>query len=491
MRREVVLAAAAAFLVGVDSTAVNVALPAIGRDLAASLGELQGTVTAFALLSAALLTASGVLADRIGRRRVFVGGAVLFVVASGLCAVAPSAAVLVAARGGQGAASAAVTSSGLAVLAAATAGAQRARALGTFAAVAALSFVVGPLLGGVLTDVGSWRLVFLVNVPVGAAVAVLGGRWLVESRLPVTGRFDLAGVASFTVALGSLAFALIEAPTAGWTSPPVLAAVVLTVAGLVAFVRVERRAQPPMIDLAILRNATFTGAAAASAVVGAGFFGLLTYLSLFLQGVLGYSAAVAGLAFLPVIVPFMAAAQIAGRLLDRVLPRTLAVVGMSTFTAGMLLLALVDADATLTSFVPGLFLAGAGGGLLGPPLNAAALDRLPPDQLGAGSGILSTFRPVGVLVGTTVLGVALSAGIDVTLPDARAAAAVRVGDIAGAARLTGWHPAVEAFVAGFRVAALVAAALGVLAAVLTAVTVRRAEDQRWVRALPHRSSGPC
>jgi EmrB/QacA subfamily drug resistance transporter len=479
MRRAVGLAAAAAFLVGVDTTAVNVALPAIGRDLAASLGELQGTVTAFALLSAALLTASGVLADRLGRRRVFVAGAVLFVAASGLCAIAPSAAVLVAARGAQGAASAAVTASGLAVLATATAGAERARALGTFAAVAALSFVVGPLLGGVLTDLSSWRLVFLVNVPVGVAVAVLGRRWLVESRRPVTGRFDLAGVASFTVALGSLAFALIEGPAAGWASLPVTAAAVLAAAGLVAFVRIERRARPPMIDLAVLRNATFTGAASASAVVGAGFFGMLTYLSLFLQGVLGYSAAVAGLAFLPVIVPFMAAAQIAGRLLDRVLPRSLAVVGMSMFTAGMILLALVDADATLVSFVPGLFLAGAGGGLLGPPLNAAALDRLPPDQLGAGSGILSTFRPVGVLVGTTVLGVALDAGIRWTLPAglAHVASAVRVGDITAAARTAGWHTAVEAFAGGFRAVALVAAALGVLAAVLTAATVRETRDQ--------------
>jgi MFS family permease len=178
----------------------------------------------------------------------------------------------------------------------------------------------------------------------------------------------------------------------------------------------------------------------------------------------------------------MAAAQVAGRLLDRVLPRTLAVVGMSMFTAGMLLLALVDADATLTSFVPGLFLAGAGGGLLGPPLNAAALNRLAPDHLGAGSGILSTFRPIGVLVGTTVLGIALSSGISATLPDEPAAAAVRVGDIADAARLTGWHSAVEAFVGGFRAAALVAAALGVLAAVLTAATVRQLEAARGVGA---------
>jgi MFS family permease len=260
------ITAGAGFLAGLDMTAVNLALPDIQRALAAGLTELQWVVNAFALLSAALLVTAGDVSDRFGRRRVFVSGLLGFAGSSAACGLSSSALLLDLARAAQGAAAAVVTASGLALLASIYPSAERGRALGISAAVAALSFVVGPLVGGLLTDVLGWRSVFLANVPVAALIAVAARVSLPElrSRFSHTGRprFDHAGVATFTLGFGALLYAALRSEDVGWTTPEVPVAAVVGIAGLAAFVAVERRAVDGVVDLHLLRDRAFTGAVA-------------------------------------------------------------------------------------------------------------------------------------------------------------------------------------------------------------------------------------
>ncbi|HWN27291.1 MAG TPA: MFS transporter [Actinomycetospora sp.] len=470
-----VVAATAGFLVGLDTTALNVALPAIGRDLHASLAALQAVVTVFALSSAALLTAAGLLADRWGRRRVFLAGVLAFGAASAACAAAPSVTVLVAARISQGAGAAVVTAAGLAVLAAAYSGADRDRALGSYSALAALSFVVGPLVGGALTELAGWRVVFLVNVPVAALIALVAARGLPESHASRAEPLDVRGIVTFSVGLAALNVVLLEGEGRGWTSPTVLAAAVAALAALAVFVRVERGRAVPAVDLRLFRHRAFAGGALAYALGAAAFFGLLTYLGLFLQGVLGFSPVDAGLAFLPFIAPYAVAAKLAGALLARVPRAALAVTGLVGAGIGMVLLTVTDGTSTLVDFVPGLVVLGAGAGLMVPTVTSAALSALPPERLGVGSGLLSTVRPLGVLLGTGLLGLALRVAVaDGSGLDGPALAAAQAGDVDRATALSGEAPAVvsAAFVHGFHAAALVGAALVLLAAVLAGLMLR-------------------
>jgi EmrB/QacA subfamily drug resistance transporter len=475
------VSASAAFLVGLDATALNVALPAVGRDLNASLATLQAVVTVFALSSATFLPAAGLLADRYGRRRMFLAGVLAFGGASAVCAAAPSAAALIAARAVQGAATAVVTAAGIAVLAASYRGRDRDHALGSLGALAALSFVAGPLAGGALTELAGWRAVFVVNVPVTALIALLAWRGVPESH-SVSQPLDVRGLVAFTIGLAALNDVLLDRGDGhGWVDPTAVAASMIAVAALSIFVVLERSSRAPAIDLRLLRHRGFTGAALASALAGAAFYGLLTYLGLFLQGVLGYSPVAAGLAFLPIIVPFMLASKLAGALLAHIPRAPLAVTGLITTSVGMALLTTTDASSTLLAFVPGLALAGFGDGLFNAPLTSAALAALPSDRLGVGSGLLSTLRPLGVLLGTALLGIALRTDIAHTSHlDGPALAATQAGNLDQATAISdvARRSVAAAFADGFHAAALTAAALGFLAAALTALLLRGYRPRR-------------
>ena len=400
------VAAGAGFLAGLDTTAVNLALPDIQRTLALGPGELPWVVNAFALLSAALLVTAGNLADRFGRRRVFVAGLLAFAGASAACGLAPSALLLDLARAAQGAAAAAVTAGGLAVLAISYSPAERGRALGVYSAIAALSFVVGPLLGGLLTDLSGWRAVFLANVPVAVLIAAAARRALPELAGDRRARFDYAGVVTFTLGLAALLYAVMRGNAIGWANAEVPTVAAVGIAGLAAFVAVERRTAEGIVDLRLFRDRTFAGAVGTFTLGGAAYFGMLVYLSLFLQGAQHYDAIQAGLVYLPTILPFMVISPVAGRLLTRLPGALLPTLGLVLIAFGLLLLVGVDDDAGLLDVSLAMAIAGIGTGLTVTPLTQIALNQVPTERSGMASGVLQTFRPVGVTIGVTVLGLA-------------------------------------------------------------------------------------
>ena len=406
--------AGAGFLAGLDTTAVNLALPDIQRTLAAGLTEVQWVVNAFALLSAALLVTAGNLSDRLGRRRVFVAGLLGFAASSATCGLASSGVVLDLARAAQGAAAAVVTASGLAVLVSTFPPAERGRALGISGAIAALSFVVGPLVGGLLTDTLGWRSVFLVNVPVAVFIALAARITLPElrDRSNRQARFDHAGVATFTFGFGALLFAVLRGDEVGWANAEVPLAAGAGAASLLAFVAVERRAVDGVVDLRLFLDRTFTGAVVTTALVGAAYFGMLVYLSLFLQGTQHYGAIETGLVYLPTILPFMVISPLAGRLLARMPGAPLPTIGVALVACGMLLLVGVDEGAGLLDVAAGMAVAGLGTGLAVTPLTQLALDQVPIERSGMASGVVQTSRPLGVTIGVTVLGLAVPGRVD-------------------------------------------------------------------------------
>jgi EmrB/QacA subfamily drug resistance transporter len=408
--------AGAGFLAGLDTTAVNLALPDIQRSLASGPGEVQWVVNSFALLSAALLVTAGDLADRFGRRRVFVLGLLAFAGSSAACGLATSMLVLDLARAAQGATAAVVAASGLALLVGIYPPAERGRALGISGAIAALSFVVGPLVGGVLTDTLGWRSVFLVNLPVAAGIALAARAALPElrdrSRRPGPARFDYAGVATFTIGLAALLYAALRGGAIGWAEPEVTAAATVGVTALAAFVVLERRTPDGVVDLRLFHDRTFAGAVATTALGGGAYFGMLVYLSLFLQGTQHYGAIETGVVYLPTILPFMIISPFAGRLLARIPGAPVPTVGVGLIACGMLLLLDVDEGAGLLDVALGMAVAGIGTGLAVTPLTQLALAQVPTERSGMASGVLQTARPVGVTIGVTVLGFAVPHQLD-------------------------------------------------------------------------------
>ncbi|HEX8065483.1 MAG TPA: MFS transporter [Thermoleophilaceae bacterium] len=394
------------FLAFLDTTIVNTSFPDIRRGFAhATPAELSWVLDAYFIVLAALLVPAGGIADRLGRRRVFLGGVALFVVTSLLCAVAPSWQLLVAARVLQGIGAAIVVPTSLALLLPMFPLERRAAGVGVWGAAAALAATVGPPLGGFLVEVADWRWIFLVNLPLGAAVLRAGARGLDESRDPAaTGLPDLLGATIAAVALGLLALGLVEGNGWGWTSASTvgsLAGAAVLVAAVVA--RCMRHPRP-IVDLALMRIPSFRRGTLGTLLFSAAFFSMILGNILFLTGVWGYSVLSAGLAVAPGPLATAVVARPAGRVADRFGHRAVIVPGTVVYAAGLLVLrsAGIEAD-YVGGWLPGQLLSGIGIGLAFPTLGAAAAADIPPERFGVASAVTGAGRQIGAVLGTALL----------------------------------------------------------------------------------------
>ena len=396
-----VLGSGIAFL---DGTVVNVALPAIGRDLDSGLAGLQWTIDGYLLTLGALLLLGGSLGDLYGRRRMFVVGLVAFTAASALCGIAPSMGALVGARALQGVGGALLVPGSLALLAASFAPEDRGKAVGAWSGLGGVATALGPFLGGWLVDAVSWRLVFLINVPLAAVAVVLTLRHVPESRDPeASHRPDLAGALAATIGLAGVVFALIEWPANGLSVGVIVSAVVGVVA-LVAFPLVEGRRAQPLVPLAIFRNPQFVGANATTIAVYAAFGGALFLLVLELQEVLGYSALAAGAALLPITILMLALSARAAALSQRIGPRLPMTIGPVVVAAGLVLAAgLQPGDSYAAGVLPAVVVVGLGLALTVAPLTAAVMAAVEERHVGVGSGVNNAVARIGTLLSVALL----------------------------------------------------------------------------------------
>lgn len=400
-----VVMCAGLFLVQLDVSIVNVALPSIRADLKPSAAGLQWVVDGYAIALASLMLAGGTTGDLHGHRRGVLAGLGLFGLASLAAGAAPSTAVLVAARVGQGAGAALLLPGTLAIITHAFPDeAERARAIGVWAAVAGLSLPAGPVVGGLLVAGPGWRWVFLVNLPVVAVAAALTARLVRESADPRGRRLDLAGVALGAVALAATTFALIEAGHARATSPAVAGAAAVALAAAAALVAVERRAATPMLPLHLFGRRRFTLANGVAATMNLGALGCIYVLTLYLQVVQHRSPLAAGLAVVPLFAPVAALAPVSGRLTGRFGPRGPMVAGLLVAAAGLALLARTGAGTPYAALLPPFVLWGAGLGLLTSAVVAAAIGAVAPERAGLASAVNNTARQAGGAIGIAALG---------------------------------------------------------------------------------------
>ncbi|HEX4688244.1 MAG TPA: MFS transporter [Nocardioides sp.] len=392
------------FMLLLDITIVNVALPDIQTELDATLSDLQWVIDAYALSLAALLLTAGSLADLFGRRRVFVIGLVVFTVGSVACGAAQDIFFLQISRAFQGIGGAAMFATALALLAAAFHGKDRGTAFGVFGATTGVAVAIGPVLGGALTSGLSWRWIFFVNVPICLVALAVSLLKVVESKDPHAGRPDWIGFVTFSLSLGALVYGLIEAGKDGWGEQRVVLSLIASAVLLVAFVISQLLQKQPMFDLSLLRKPTFTGGLVAAFGVSASIFSLLTYLVIYVQNVLGYSAVDTGLRFLYLSGASFVAAAIAGRLSERVPVKWLIAPGFFVLGVGLLLLNGIQDDSSWTHLIPGMIVAGLGIGMINPPLASTAVGVVPVARAGMASGVNSTFRQVGIATGIATLG---------------------------------------------------------------------------------------
>lgn len=392
------------FMLLLDVTIVNVALPDIQHSLHASFSDLQWVVDAYALTLAALLLTTGSLADLFGRRIVFVGGLVVFVAGSLLCGLAQSSTWLILARGGQGIGGATMFSTSLALLAQAFQGRERGTAFGIWGSITGVAVAVGPVLGGVLTSGLSWKWIFFVNVPVGAIAVLITLTKVTESRQSGARRPDWVGFVVFTGGLAALVYGLIRTNEHGWFETGVIGCFCGAFVLIVMFLVLESRSNHAMFDLGLFRKPTFAGGSIAAFGLSASLFALLLYLVLFLQNVRGYSALATGIRLLILSGAIMVAATVAGRATAHVPIRVLIGPGLLLVAVGLYLMSRLQAASSWTELIPGLIVAGIGAGLINPPLASTAVGVVEPARAGMASGINSTFRQVGIATGTAALG---------------------------------------------------------------------------------------
>src|SRR3954463_1771117 len=392
------------FMLLLDITIVNVALPDIQTELDASLSDLQWVIDAYALSLAALLLTAGSLADLFGRRRVFVIGLVIFTLGSVACGSAQDIFFLQVSRAFQGIGGAAMFATALALLASAFHGKDRGTAFGIFGATTGVAVAIGPVLGGALTSGLSWRWIFFVNIPICLVALAVSLTRVEESSDPDAGRPDWFGFIRFLLALAALVYGLIEAGEGSWGDQKVVASLVASAVLLVVFVVSQVVQEHPMFDLGLLRKPTFTGGLIAAFGVSASVFSLLTYLVIYVQNELGYSAVGAGVRFLFLSGAAFVAAAVAGRLTSVVPTKWLIAPGFVVLGVGLVLIHGIQVDSSWTHLIPGLVVSGLGVGMINTPLASTAVGVVTVDRSGMASGINSTFRQVGIATGIAVLG---------------------------------------------------------------------------------------
>jgi MFS transporter, DHA2 family, methylenomycin A resistance protein len=444
------------FLIQLDLTIVNVALPAVGRDLGTSVPGLQWVVDGYNLALASLLLAGGRIGDRSGHRRVYLAGVFAFSLGSALCAVAPTAGALVAFRVLQGAGAAIELPATLAILTHTFTGQrERAQAVGIWASAAGSALVVGPVLGGALVTAFGWRSVFLVNLPVAAAIGVLVIRTVCETPRAAHGGLDVPGLLLGSAALALLAGGAIEGGKHGFASALPLALFAFGGACMVAFLGVEHRQEHPVLPLGFFRSAAYCAANAAGLVMGFVVIGVLFLFALYFQQVQGVSAIAAGLRFVPLTLAFVVAGPLVGRVIDRTGTGSAMTAGCLLLAAGSLLLLRAGPDSGYGPVWWPFVIIGLGYGLLSTPMAAAVLGAVPRERAGMASSTNLTARLVGGVFGVAVLGALMSAGA--------VAPASAVAPGAGSAGVG------EALTGGLHAALIAAAAVALAGAVLTAV----------------------
>ena len=421
------------FVVTLDAVIVNVALPAIRRELAAGMSGLQWVVDGYTLMFAALLLSAGSLSDRVGARRAFGAGMVLFVLASAGCGLAPSLPALVAARLVQGSAAAALMPASMALVSQAYPDpARRARALGLWAMGGAAASTSGPLLGGALSAV-SWRLIFFVNVPAGAAALVLLARAPRSPRNRVP--FDWAGQVAAVAAMGGLTYGAIEAGAVGITAPRVLAAFATAAVALAVFGRLQARGRHPMLPLSLFRSRTVSAAVVIGFAFMVGYYGLPFVMSLYLQQLRGLSALGAGIIFVPMMVVGGALNPFTARLAERFGGHTLIAGGLLSMTTGLVVIGLLPATAPVALLSALMILVGLAGPLVMPPVMALLLQAVPARRAGVASGVFNTSRQVGGALAIAVFGT-LVASRATFLPGLRVSLLIAAGVVIAAAAVS-------------------------------------------------------
>jgi EmrB/QacA subfamily drug resistance transporter len=449
------------FMIMLDNTIVNVALPSIQRDLNIGISELEWVFNGYALTFGVLMLTGGKLADLLGRRSIFIAGLVIFTLASLFCGLATSAAWLIAARVVQGAGSALMNPATLSIITATFPPRQRGMAIGIWAGVSAMALAIGPLVGGLITEHWSWNWIFFINVPVGVLAVLLTRIVVDESRdTSADQRLDLPGLLSSGIALFALTYGLIEANAYGWGSARILSLFAVAAVGFVVFVLLERHQRSPMLDLALFKNSTFAGANSVMLLVGLAMFGVFFYNSLFIQNIIGWSAVQTGASFLPMTVLIILVAPLAGKYSDRVGSRWLMGFGMVLLSTSLFIFSRLDATATFWNILPGLLVGGFGMALVMTPTTAAAMGSVPVDKAGVGSAVLNSGRQVGGALGIAVMGAIIAASVHA---------------------LPGTPEGTADFVTGYQHALTVAALIALAGAVLSVVTVRK---YRHTEAIP-------
>jgi EmrB/QacA subfamily drug resistance transporter len=483
-----VLISIATFMLLLDITVVNVALPDIQRDLNASLSSLQWVVDAYSLTLAAFLLTAGSLGDRLGRRRVFSLGFGIFTFASFLCGIAGDPTLLNLARGLQGVGGAAMFATSLALIGQEFHGKDRATAFGVWGATIGGAVAIGPLVGGLITEHLGWEWIFFVNIPIGAVAIALTEVRLANVAAQDPERIDLPGLASFSGGLFLLIFGLIRGNPEGWGSPTIVASLGGSAALLLAFLAIEARGSHPMLDLTLFRKPAFNGVSAVAFGLSAGMFAMFLYLTIYMQGVLDFSPLETGLRFLPLTVLSFIASPISGKLSHRVPIRILVGLGLGLVGVGLMLMHGLDADSDVSALLPGFLVAGIGIGITNPGIGQAAIAVVPAAKAGMGSGINTTFRQVGIATGVASLGAVFQSQVDSKLssllPNAPPGLAETVssgGSRAAAAtappgqRTEVVHAAKVAFVSGFNEILLIGAIVAFLGAALGFALVRSSD----------------
>src|SRR3954466_2686001 len=478
----------ATFMLLLDITVVNVALPDIQKSLGASLSSLQWVVDAYSLTLAAFLLTAGSLADRLGRRRVFAFGFAIFTIASFLCGISPNATLLNLARGLQGVGGAAMFATSLALIAQEFQGRERGTAIGAWGATIGGAVAVGPLIGGALTEGLGWEWIFFFNVPIGIGAIILTTTKLANLKAPDPAPIDWAGLATFSLGLFGLIFGLIRGNADGWTSPQILGSFIAAGVLLVSFVLIQLRSRNAMLDLTLFRKPAFAGVSIVAFALSSSMFSLFLYITLYIQDVLGHSPLGAGAIFLPLTVLSFFVAPISGKLSARIPIRMLLGVGLAMVGVALLLMHGVALGDSWTTLLAGFLFSGAGGGLVNPGIAQTAIGVVPPQKAGMGSGINNTFRQVGIATGVAALGAIFQSQVSSKLAELAPQAPPSFADAVSSGAI---HSAVQAapansqaeltaaanqaFISGFNEILLVGAIVALVGAVAGFALVRSSD----------------